>query len=231
MPSFEVVISRYAEDLTWVLLPQYASYVGRMVVYNKGEDNIPQEVHKAVLRVESLPNVGREGHTNLYHIVTGLRESTLADITLFLPGSVYELKQKRDVLHSIFLPNLDNRLLAVNYCVPLSKLSDFQIDEWVCTAPSNLSKVPEKRCLPARTRPFKQWFADTFEPYLHVQSLSVIPAGWFGMLLGYREILSQTPLSLYQDLLDQLSTHSNPEAGHFVERIGGLLTTRYGAWK
>lgn len=70
--KIEIVIARYNEDITWTKPFQEIT-----TIYNKGDDNIPNSI--------KLKNVGREGHTYLYHIVNNY--DTLADITVFFQGA------------------------------------------------------------------------------------------------------------------------------------------------
>jgi hypothetical protein len=69
----EIVLARYNEDVSWC--DQYKSLV---TIYNKGEDD---------LKYDSLPlpNVGREGHTYLHHVVQNYEN--LADWTVFSQAS------------------------------------------------------------------------------------------------------------------------------------------------
>jgi hypothetical protein len=70
---FDVVISRYNEDIAWsdnILRKKY--------IYNKGEHSVsPDEI--------LLDNVGREAHTYLFHIVNNYHN--LESHTLFLQGN------------------------------------------------------------------------------------------------------------------------------------------------
>ncbi|RYZ90483.1 MAG: DUF3431 domain-containing protein, partial [Proteobacteria bacterium] len=65
----ELVVARYLEDLAWLrnIPPQI-----RATVYDKNADS----PHPGALQ---LPNIGREAHTYLHHIVT--RYDELAPIT------------------------------------------------------------------------------------------------------------------------------------------------------
>jgi len=79
----ELVISRYNEDLTWLRdLPGTQSDVCAKV-YNKGHPLPPTFVG-----VTELPNVGREAHTYLHHIIENYE--TLADYTVFLQGRPFD---------------------------------------------------------------------------------------------------------------------------------------------
>ena len=72
----QIVIARYNEDISW--LDNYKN----VLIYNKGEKI--ESKHQIV----ELPNIGREAHTILHHIVNNYEN--LADITVFLPGNPFD---------------------------------------------------------------------------------------------------------------------------------------------
>ena len=76
MTSLELVVARHAEDLNWL---RRAPKTVRVTVYNKGVDPGPGAV---------LPNIGREAHTYLHHIVE--RYDDLADVTVFCQGKPFD---------------------------------------------------------------------------------------------------------------------------------------------
>lgn len=76
----EIVVARYNEDVSWTTRLNGLTYI-----YNKGE---PLETHyPGTLEIE-LPNIGREAHTYLYHIVNNYE--TLTPITVFTQGNPYD---------------------------------------------------------------------------------------------------------------------------------------------
>lgn len=75
-PSLELVIARYAEEVSWL---NNVPNAYRVSVYNKGDD-MPGAV--------ALPNAGREAHTYLHHIIE--RYERLADITVFCQGKPFD---------------------------------------------------------------------------------------------------------------------------------------------
>lgn len=78
-PSVELVVARYREDLRWT---RNVPRAVRVTIYDKGDapapdrDGIP------------LPNVGREAHTYLHHIVS--RYDSLAPLTVFCQGHPFD---------------------------------------------------------------------------------------------------------------------------------------------
>lgn len=75
----ELVVAHYQEDLSW-LRKRPANL--RITVYDKSPD--APGGSDAIL----LPNVGREAHTYLYHIVS--RYDTLAEWTIFCQGKPFD---------------------------------------------------------------------------------------------------------------------------------------------
>jgi hypothetical protein len=85
----EMVVARYNEPLNWLRRVPAAI---RVLVYNKND-----EVHeidstlrngKEVVQTKSLPNIGREAHTYLWHIVHNYE--TLAPWTIFCQGRPFD---------------------------------------------------------------------------------------------------------------------------------------------
>jgi hypothetical protein len=73
----EIVLARYDEDISWSDM-----YADVRTVYCKGDIDCDPDWHK-------LPNVGREGHTYLHHIVENY--DMLADWTVFSQAAIPEI--------------------------------------------------------------------------------------------------------------------------------------------
>lgn len=80
-PDLLAVVARYREDLGWL-----AELALPCVVYNKGPELDPALLPPGT-RVETLPNVGREGHTFLTHILAAY--GSLPRHTVFLQGNPF----------------------------------------------------------------------------------------------------------------------------------------------
>lgn len=82
--SFEVVVVRYKEDLSWVSkeFPH-----DKVTVYNKGPDDIGEL--SANIHIKNIENIGYLGGTYLKHIVDNY--NSLADRTLFIQGDAYDV--------------------------------------------------------------------------------------------------------------------------------------------
>ena len=85
----DIVIAKYEEDISWTRLLK-----DNVIVYDKSNHPVEGAIR--------LPNLGREAHTYLYHIVKNY--DNLADYTIFLQGKPYD--------HTYKLPNPTNESCA-----------------------------------------------------------------------------------------------------------------------
>lgn len=73
----EIIIARYKEDLNYI--SRFNDDI-KITIYNKNKEENED-------RYINLPNIGRESHTFLYHIVNNY--DNLADINVFLQGDPF----------------------------------------------------------------------------------------------------------------------------------------------
>jgi len=76
MNKKDIIVARYKEDISWL-----TNITGSNIfLYEKGEKSLEYNSIK-------LPNIGREAHTYLYHIIQNY--NNLNDINIFLQGDPY----------------------------------------------------------------------------------------------------------------------------------------------
>ena len=203
---FEVVMARYNEDIDWIhdIVPSNTP----ILVYNKGNDLPLTNKY----RVKKLPNVGRCDHTFLHHIVTNY--NSLADVTIFLPASSMDDHKKEKTLRVV-----NKAFETSNTVIDGVRLDDVQKDyygftlsEWAATNPKNSALHPSAKLLPCPIRPFGAWYEKHF-PGVHTTIFV-----YYGILAVHKSHVHQHPVSNYEELLKYLDHHSNPEAGHYIER-------------
>jgi hypothetical protein len=218
----QVVVSRYAEDVSWLDRLPYRD----LIVYDKfdqcdkGTGKMLEECHHGnpptYATVVKLPNVGRCDHTYLHHIVENWDD--LADVTLFVPGSCPAFKDKWRKLQWVVDRVCDQEGSAFPVTGPYLRpihhhLAHFQIDKYEATDLKNSSFNPENSLQPSAHRPFGTFFNEYFPEHPGVHH--VIFQGIFAVT---REDIRHTSRETYARLADALASHSNPEAGHFMER-------------
>lgn len=207
--NIQLVVARYNENLEWINEDPYNKY--QNVIYNKSDNSNFSKSDKT-RDIISLPNVGRCDHTYLYHIIHNY--DNLANITVFLPGSadMENKKNKSERLLKEIETNNQNIFLCSKYNDVREELYDFQLDGWKASDEKNSELNPEMKLDSAKIRPFGEWFSDKFD------DLKIEYVSYYGIFSVDKKEILQHPKSYYENLIKDLETSSNPEAGHFFER-------------
>lgn len=204
-PTLDIVISRYEEDLSWVPVTGYS----KMYIYNKGS---PVSVPLPNVHMEALPNLGRESHTYFHHVIKNY--NNLADMTLFLPASVWAVNMKREKLLKI-LNSLksDFRSTTTGMKDPafIEAQKMFEIDSYTITNEENRKKNPDSSLEKSELRPLNKWFSK----YFPKEELTCI--SFNGIMAVTRNSIHKRPVQFYKKLLD-IHSFKNAEVVHYSER-------------
>ena len=216
----ELIVSRYNEKLNWLLEDPFLKYSA--TIYNKGpEKNFfvkkkstdYYDPHTSRFKFRSLPNVGRESHTFLFHIIENY--DNLSDILVFLPGScMNDIKEHKtiEVMNKVIDTN-DSVIFGKWFSNVKNDLKNFSISRWQGTTRENISILEEKDCAPSQiSRPFGKWYEHYFN------SLVINVVSYTSIFAISKIHIQQHSIEHYKSLLESVSTHSNPEDGHFMER-------------
>lgn len=216
----EVVIARYAEndfDAILKLIP--TTFL--ITIYNKGDNDIVLPDSGHTVRIYKLPNVGKCDHTYLHHIIENYESKSLAGVTLFMVASVMDntvfskTKKFSTVLEAVKRTNTS----AFPSEAPYSRVGvddyDFQKNNYLSTNKKNQTKNPEHALKFSPSRPFGKWFKTVFKNLKTPESTLIT---WNGIFAVDRDHIHQRPISLYKKLIKYVDDHSNPEAGHYLER-------------
>ena len=220
--KIEIVVARYNEDLSWT--KEYPFNQFKYTIYNKGSnDNFTKP---SLYREFQLPNVGKCDHTYLYHIVNNY--NTLSPITIFLPGSL-KIHYKKAVAVKLI-----NHILSCNNAVFLGfetksikdAFKKFCLDNWSPT--SNINKIGNNNSdlQKALLRPYGKW-------YNHFFKNTIVKHYCFMGIFSINKLdVIKHDISRYIQLLNSVSSHSNPEVGHYIERSWAaifhpLLATKF----
>jgi poly-beta-hydroxyalkanoate depolymerase len=220
--KIDIIIARYNENLSWLDEEPYNQF--KYIVYNKGKDENFNKNN--VIKIINLNNVGRCDHTYIYHIITNY--NNLADINVFLPGSI-DMQHKK-LYSTIILNNIKlyNNAVFINlnkdYIDVLDLYKDFYLNSWSASHSNN--KINEEQLLHSKYRPFINWINYYFN---NIKECNLLTLG--GVLSVSKEDILSSPLELYIKIFQELNLHSNPEAGHYVERswcylFNGLKNTK-----
>jgi hypothetical protein len=210
LKQIELVVSRYNENLEWIKLEPFNKYP--IIVYNKG---INEDFAKTdnIKKIEKVPNVGRETHTYLYHIIQNYHN--LAEVTIFLPGSADLSNKFERAKRMVYKTGETNS--TVMSCTPetniMKTIDNFQINNYLSTHPQNTNLNKDSTIQLSKIRPYGKWYKATFKH--GEQNLCVT---WNAIFSISKKHILQKSKSYYENLLKNVSNHSNPEEGHFFER-------------
>jgi Protein of unknown function (DUF3431) len=208
-PSLEIVVARYNENLHFIQYDPFGQFP--IWVYNKGTNLKFYKTDN--MTIKSLPNVGREGHTYLHHIIT--HYDCLPEVTVFLPGSAdFHLKWEKSSM--VLFEAMEKMKTIIIHDMEVEHicdiLADFSMNNHPSQNPINRNENQIVDLEPSALRPFGVWYHTWFPD---------IPCRYIvhnGVLAIHRDHIRQRPKEFYQDFIEQLSTSSNPEVGHYVER-------------
>jgi SAM-dependent methyltransferase len=212
--SYKLIVARYNEDISWV--DAFENYQ----IYNKGEKNLlPHHLENSI----QLPNVGRESHTYLHHIINNYHN--LEDVLIFCQGSLvghtyYEdinefKKHALDIDELGFSTNLSN-IAGIEYG-PAGTGDNSANFTLSFHHDGKLFYVgPDGRPKDASVEPYTLgmwWERITGEPYVKSQSVY-----WGGTFSVKKEFILKRSLESYMRIFGTLCGHKNPLEGHFCER-------------
>jgi hypothetical protein len=193
--QYQIVVARYNEDINW-LLP----FKDITIIYNKGKNSADLSKFEVI----NLPNVGRESHTYLYHIVNNYEN--LANKTIFFQGKITD--------HKVL--DIEDYFGKDDF---IAKFNKFEINalkkriEHFGKYQKDLSKGLMKKC--------------NYTPYewlLYVIGINLININentkivWGANFAISKDIILSKPKVFYENILRHIDYHSNPEEGHYLER-------------
>ena len=201
LSDYEVVIAHYNEKLDWVKAIANHSHV-----YHKGVEMRPPPLQ--LYAWDKLPNVGRESHTYLYHIINNY--DTLPEITVFVQGeglSPYCFSSFNQIMNNIkkkvsckIFTHIDEAWGRIRH-----------IEKW--------RKELNSRVMRRSGFTLGEFFLEIFG-FPHPQK---IPVCWGGCLAVTRNMIRKHPIDFYRNAISFVNDHKNPEEGHYFERLWATI--------
>jgi hypothetical protein len=205
--NIEIVIARYNESLEWLKDKPFNKYP--VICYNSGKNN---DFYKSDnMKIINIENIGKEAYVYLYHIV--LSYNNLADLTIFLPGSIISAHKFNMAKEQIYLveKHKNTVFLSSKFDNIRDDLYDFQLDHWCSTSNENIKKNAECKLNLSEIRPFGKWYDHHFNN-IHTQYINFL-----GILGISKKHILNHPKEYYENLLKEFK-HPNDEVAHYFER-------------
>lgn len=201
-----IIIARYQEDLKWCV-PE-AKYITLYDKNSSAEHALTTEMKSQFHRYHTLPNIGREAHTYLTHIINNYDH--LPQYLIFLQGRIDDHGRNVDLNLGHYVDDLrhpNSRGFSSTRCHGYNHWGRIShIGKW-------LDEITTGRMRPAHMT-FGDFWRDLFGTD-HPEHIIIT----FGACFGVRRanILAR-PKSFYEKAILYLD-HLNPEEGHYFERL------------
>lgn len=201
----EIVVAHYNEDLSWL-----NDFKDMCVVYSKGgETRAPK-----TFPFTPLPNIGREGHTYLHHIVEHYHD--LSEVVVFVQGDI----EDHVIISTPEIMNMCRKTQPGE--VTTFSFRELELFDLWDGIPWHLypswkrwSSIPRVDAAKTPGEYWRQFFKEE-----HPESVGFQPGAIFAV---HRDTIRRHPRELYREMLETLflgdMAHINPETGHHMERF------------
>lgn len=200
-PTRHLVVAHYNESLDWLNEMHEAHPNVEIFVYTKARiEMMPLSTSlPPTVRIIKLPNVGRESHTYLHHIIENF--DALADFTVFTQANPFDHRTRHQMLQTFMTSTED-------FFPPLSH--NRVPPEWKFVTGSIKNSGTT----------IGGWWKKMFNtPY----PTDTLYTAWNGIFSVHKSRIISKPKSFYETLISSISHHFNPEEGHFFERTWGNI--------
>lgn len=195
-PSISIVIARYRESIEWIP----AHWKQNVYLYNKAPIHPNQIIDFP--NVFSLPNIGRESHTYLHHIVHNY--DSLTDIVYFTQAHPFD--------HSPhFIDVVDAN---IGLCRPYQGLSN------VTATVYDLNVRQYERMFPGIQDGFLRTIRELFGADFEQPVIRFYPGA---IMAVHKSLIHRRPIEFYQKCIKLLDHSVDPIEGYSFERIWSLI--------
>ncbi len=188
--KLSMVVSRYNENIDWV------QKYNNVIVYNKGD---PTNLDKLLIPYTKLNNVGREGHTFLYHIINNYEN--LSNWTVFVQGNPFDHCPN-------FYEKIDNLYENIENNIEPKEKFNFLSDTVYY---SEISHCPYHSGIP-----LKKVYNDIFETNEEERPIIFSPGAQFYVS---KKLILTKPKNYYEKIIKLLDYDINPIEGFCIERL------------
>jgi len=230
MKRISIVIARYQEDVNWIkdvvdlLKANYECEVA-VYIYNKGKDALDQSIDCTLTQ---LPNVGRESHSYLYHIIDQYDQVDDNDhYVLFLQGRLkdhIQLHNQRDEGNLVlsFLKDAESHGGANITTAQKHEYVGGNTAHWFFRIASHNGK----HLYPRAKSCFGEWFSSNVDQKGFRTKFDKLPWWISGLFCVTWKLLKQHQKEYYEYLIDYLRD-IDPEVGHYFERSWVYITNAH----
>ena len=203
--KFDVVVSHYRENLSWVDRLDHKD-INAIYVYTKGNESVSLKNPKVQTII--LPNIGRESHTYLHHCYSHydrMKQNNSPDFVFFVQGSPHGMegerlyKSMKELSENIEMKFTSNFRVSSAY----SFLNRGRCDSWQGQTSKSDYDI-------------KEWCEKFIKNNVQIEKIPIFWNACFGVSAD--RILSNLK-EKYKLLTQGELAELNPECGHYFERL------------
>ena len=202
VPDYQVILAHYNEDLRWIV-----GHSDHCHIYHKGKSVIPNFTFR---KWEILPNVGRESHTYLHHIITNYNR--LPNVTIFLQAGANEHRAHTYLDPLLYYTEAIQNGFSAKKCYRFRNWNRIKYNKQWMSFPN---KGPGSPLFRRSNFTLGGFWKDAFGTD-HPEEILSCPNGNFAVT---RAIIHKRPIEYYKKLITYLDDSSDPEEGHYFERF------------
>jgi hypothetical protein len=195
--KYQIVVARYNEDVSFL-----NNYKDITIIYNKGKDDLNYNFN-----IIKLPNIGRESHTYLYHIINNY--DNLADKIIFFQGKIDD--------HNV-LP-LDEYFNNEKFTGKKTKHNIDFLKTRIKHFGKYLDDLNSGSLYPSKITPL-EWLEEC--GFNNIKNFELVWGANFSVL---KSVILKKPKIFYENLIKYVDKHMNPEEGHYFERSWNIIYT------
>ena len=195
MNRIEIVVAKYKEDISWT------RNFENVIIYDKSNN-------------KDLPNIGREAHTYIHHIIE--HWNNLANITVFLQGNPHDhTSHYENGEQSMMLSTFIDFLISSARANGFSQNYSYRPMDAIYEAKKGSNyEVPDS---------FTISIHSYFKRYTNTEIHRNIKFYVGAQFAVSKEIIQCIPLWKWKEMLDSLSYSYTPVTAHYMERIWYLM--------
>lgn len=201
-----VVVARYKEDISWIY---EINNISKIYIYNKYHYNENVDMN--------LPNIGREAHTYLHHIVANYEhlKNTPDEITFFTQACISDhmIIKSNNISNQQYIDILHENTCTSNLSIITAFNHNF--NENSATYDFRISEFPIGTILDREKDDLN--FGDWFCTYIRPKFPDIVYWWVNAIFMVKHKNITKNPIEFYKRLLDQFTTQ-NPEIAHYMER-------------
>ena len=207
--DLDIVIAHFNEDLSWLSDSSKSA-----IIYSKGSSP-PLSQAPLLKNTINLPNIARESHTYLTHIVRNY--DSLPPLTLFLQGNIHDMNNGTPEHTDMTLDEITEctSKYADGRTMPIGRVHTFSDWDGIKYLPGWIERRG-KTLKRTKLTPGQFWEVIFDEP--HPENVRYVQGALFAATSG---AIRRRPKSFYEDLLRYFEdlNEVNPEEGHYMERF------------